>query len=229
MEENGSQKEGDPSFTRLRHEVAVEVARFLDRLPPDAGPQDFDSLKPAVEDFAASLFGEARPDEERLTYASPGHFARDYAVLLLFNRLHLPAFRAVPVERRALFLPHCLQDRRRCAAEEFPMFTRCVGCGACKIAPLLDLARSFGYRPDLTFVVGGGSVIPGIIAKNDVEAVLGLACFSELASYLEYYRHGGHLLPSQMILLTRWGCRNTDFDLEHAREVLESAGGKPRG
>lgn len=223
MDEPTTNSEGRPDSAQNRARVSAIVTDFL-ASPQNSGAEarDFTRIRIALEqrlalEFPVSDLGDA------LTYTEVGAFARDFGSVLLFNALHRPRFRAIPIEKRAIFLPHCLQDRKNCIAEQHAGFMRCAVCGCCEIGWLVELAVSFGYRADRIFIVGGGSVIPRIVKRESVEAVMGLACFVELASYLESYRTEEGPLPTQMVLLTKWGCHNTEFDAEFAKEVFSAS------
>ena len=170
--------------------------------------------------LAAESFGESKQAEGGLEYVSPGAFVYDYGRVLVFNRLQRAAFETADVAERVLFLPHCLQNRRRCEAEEHDLYDECARCGACAITNIVNLAEEKGYLPERIFIVGGASVIPPLVDEFKPAAVAGVACMEELGLVVDRIIAGSFLPPAQMALLRRWGCRNTRLELADVKAIL---------
>ncbi|MFA4985112.1 MAG: DUF116 domain-containing protein [Candidatus Brocadiia bacterium] len=217
-------------FETLRLRVSEEVSQFLKTVDRhDREPANYRSLKAQLAEHLVTIHGSRPLPNEDNRYSDEASYSMDFGTVSLFNRLHIDAIRLVPIAARALFLPHCLQSRKKCSAEEFTSFSRCARCGACSVEWLTEYAETLGYQRERMFVVSGGSVVRGLIAKSHAKGVIGVACYAELAAYIESHNSDGGLVPTQMIMLSKWGCRDTSFDRAHAIQVLtDAAFGVPR-
>ncbi len=180
----------------------------------------FEKGSAALRAIVEQRWGTVSQDSAELIYVEPGAFAYDYGRVYLFNHLQRPAFEKSSIDGRAIFVPHCLQNRKKCTAEECDRFDRCGRCGACAIAGICDAAEESGYDMGRVFIVGGASVIAPIIATVRPSAVVGVACMEELGGIVDRISSGWGLPPSQMALLRRRGCRNTRLKLSDIEAIL---------
>ena len=223
MEEDNSEPSGEIHLSKVIADVSITTRQFFaDNISISPNPNLFSTLQQQLVDYLAEKFSPPSIDGNSLEYIDIGHIARDYGTVMLFNYLNLPSFCNIPKENRAIFLPECLTARRKCAAIEHERYISCAHCGACKIDWLVDLTSSYGYSEELSFIVSGGSAIPALINQKSVKALVGVACYNELYAFLELFKELDSPPPAQMILLTKWGCRNTRFTASQAQEVFDS-------
>jgi len=199
---------------------------FADALgDADARPpfrEGFPAVAEALKRLTDERFGgHAQPAELSVEYVSPGAFVYDMGRVAVANALQAEAFSATAPRERAVFLPHCLQNRKRCEASEFERYDRCERCGACAIGNIVELAESAGYLAERIFIVGGASVIAPIAAECSPSAMVGVACMEEFGAMIEKRLTGGeNAPPSRATLLRRWGCRNTRVRLADVEDAL---------
>jgi hypothetical protein len=123
-------------------------------------------------------------------------------------------------QKRALFLPHCSRKYMdsRCRAifnAEAPSY-ECQHCSEdCKVNIATTMGEQRGYK---VYVVPGGSCIPQIMKKYQIEGAVGVACGQEL-------RLGGEVLrkeswSGQAVPLIKNGCSNTTFNLKTLEKTL---------
>ena len=223
MEEDNSEPSGEIHLSRIIDRVSIATRQFfVDSIsnPPD--PSNFGSLQQQLVDHLAEKFNPPNIDIDSLEYVDQGHIARDFGTVMLFNYLNISSFSKVPIKDRAIFLPECLTARKKCAADEHDRYISCAHCGACKIDWLINLSGEYGYSEEHSFIVSGGSAIPALINKNEVKALIGVACYNELYAFLELFKELDSPPPAQMILLTKWGCRNTSFTFSQAKRVFDA-------
>ena len=79
----------------------------------------------------------------------------------LQNSMNKKSFEAVPVEKRAVFLPQCLRSAR-CPANLTPEGIWCQGCGLCTTGEAIRESLHLGYR---VFIVPGSSFIKRMVKK----------------------------------------------------------------
>ena len=129
---------------------------------------------------------------------------------------NLHQFLRVPFSERIIFLPQCLRNTERCSAREIGNRYECQECGACKIAAIIQKAKSLGYKA--TYILKGGSAVPAIIEETSPKAILGVACYYEgLIGMTECERRG---IPVQFVSLTKDGCANTDLNLSDLENLV---------
>ncbi len=119
----------------------------------------------------------------------------------------------IPVENRALFLPHCLRPAELCRARVGEYGYECNGCSleGCKIAEIRKEAENRGYR---VFIVPGGSMVYNIMKKEGIKGMVGVACIKESVDALENID-----IPAFAVELSKSGCVNTDVSV---RKVIGS-------
>lgn len=190
----------------------------------------FDSIKEKVQEQLDKI-PETKELDNRLknskakTYQTTKEYLSDFAEICIVNLLLEDLFIKTEKQERAIFLPHCLRPLKLCQAEEFARYDRCKQCYECNIGDIVDFAVNQGYRKDKICIVGGGSVIPGIIQELHPRAIIGIACINDIRDYVEFYKKGQRdgikLPPTQMSLLLSYGCKNTYCDLDEIKEILE--------
>ena len=139
------------------------------------------------------------------------------AVAVRKNKEHALRFAAVPFARRIVLVPQCLRKLGACKAKETARGYECAGCMACPAGRIHREASRLGYRG--VFMLKGGRAIAGLIAREQPEAVVGIACDYEGAlGMLQCERVGAAV---QFVPLSRDGCSDTDVDLDEVMSVLE--------
>ncbi len=123
----------------------------------------------------------------------------------------------VGFENRIVLLPHCLMSPNGCEAENGKYGYKCKKCGGCVIEEIVEIAEDLGYKD--IFIVPGSSMAKNILKKMDPDAVISVACFSELVEGFE----ASHVysIPIQGIPLSKEGCMNTEVDIEEVKERLQ--------
>ncbi|RLG70618.1 MAG: DUF116 domain-containing protein [Candidatus Iainarchaeum archaeon] len=140
----------------------------------------------------------------------------NYTHIEIRNFLHEPAFREVPVEERAFFLPHCLRNAEKCKGKYEEEGLKCGKCGACQVKEIIEYAEKLGYEK--IFVVPGGSMVVKLVKKYKPKATIGIACFNELMMAMDKMNEYG--IPNIGSLLLKDGCRNTVANVEDIKEKL---------
>jgi len=146
----------------------------------------------------------------------------DQIYVSIKNRAYRDIFSRVPAKKRALFLPACLRNSRKCKAEMSPdKGYICKRCGACVIKELLEVAERLGYG--YVYIVPGGSLVMRIIKdgfkKRTILAAVGVACTPELVEASEKLSIMG--IPHQGIPLLKTGCVDTLVDKDEVIRVLQ--------
>lgn len=132
----------------------------------------------------------------------------------LQNSMNKKAFEAVPVEKRAVFLPQCLRSAR-CPASLTPEGIVCKGCGLCTTTEALGELRRMGYR---VFIVPGSSFIRRMVKKYHPGGIIGVGCTLEVKEGLTLCDQLG--IPGMGVVTLKDGCVET---LVNWNEVLEVA------
>jgi hypothetical protein len=132
----------------------------------------------------------------------------------LQNSMNKKDFEAVPVEKRAVFLPQCLRSAR-CPANLTPEGIACKGCGLCTTTDALGELRRMGYR---VFIVPGSSFIKRMVKKYHPGGIIGVGCTLEVKEGLALCDQLG--IPGMGVVTLKDGCVET---LVNWNEVLEVA------
>ncbi len=153
---------------------------------------------------------------------APEHtFLVCYAKIWFYNQLVHPAFKSVPIEERAIFLPHCLQNKKACQSDfDDEGYEHCTMCGACTAGKLMEAALEAGYPRERIYLVPGGSVVDRITETVSPKAVMGVACFRELMDFVDRNLESRDIPPMVMILLRKAGCRNTTTCVDDFKHFL---------
>jgi len=140
----------------------------------------------------------------------------NYTHIEIRNFLHEPAFKEIPVEERAFFLPHCLRNVEKCKGKYEEEGLQCRKCGACQIKEIIEYAEKLGYEK--IFVVPGGSMVVKLVKKFKPKATIGIACFNELMMAMD--KMNEYSIPNIGSLLLKDGCKNTIANVEDVKEKL---------
>ncbi|OGV68960.1 MAG: hypothetical protein A2283_16975 [Lentisphaerae bacterium RIFOXYA12_FULL_48_11] len=138
----------------------------------------------------------------------------------LFIRLNnrITALRKVrvPAGNILLILPHCLHNSS-CRQDVLRSLDECKLCGQCSLAGIVRTRNDFGV---ITSIAGGGSQAVIQTRREDVKAVVAVACEKELfQGILEAF-------PKPVIAIlneTPEGpCRNTNVDINKVISAIQS-------
>ncbi|RXE55139.1 hypothetical protein ABH15_13010 [Methanoculleus taiwanensis] len=132
----------------------------------------------------------------------------------LHNAMNTKAFAAVPLDKRAVFLPQCLRSSR-CPANLTPEGLRCMRCGRCGIGELNRRLEEAGYQ---VFIVPGSTFIKRMVKKYHPEGIIGVGCLMEIKEGLEMCDRMG--IPALGVVNLKDGCVET---LVNWNEVFEAA------
>jgi len=131
----------------------------------------------------------------------------DQELLTFFIKLHngmnLKAFTAVPVSKRAIFLPQCLRSSE-CPAHLTPEGIKCRNCGRCSIGPMCKQFESEGYR---VFIMPGSTFIKRMVKQYRPEGIIGVGCLMEVKEGLEMCDRMG--ITAMGIVTLKDGCVET--------------------
>ncbi len=143
--------------------------------------------------------------------------AYDRVYITLKNMAFKQDFTNTHFDQRIVLLPHCLRNVERCEAEFTELGYICAHCGACDIGDIKKQADELGYKG--VFVVPGGSMARKVMEDIRPSAVVGVACFLELAESMEQavvY----HIIP-QGVPLLKDGCIDTVVDKEELKKIMK--------
>jgi uncharacterized protein len=139
----------------------------------------------------------------------------------LQNSMNKKAFEAVPIEKRAVFLPQCLRSAH-CPGNLTPEGIACKGCGLCTTTEAIGELRHMGYR---VFIVPGSSFIRRMVKKYRPGGIIGVGCTLEVKEGLGLCDQLG--IPGMGVVTLKDGCVET---LVNWNEVFEVAAlGLPLG
>jgi hypothetical protein len=136
-----------------------------------------------------------------------------YTSVEIINRVNSDLFNKTHKCDRVIFIPHCLRNIKTCKAKIGEEGYRCAKCGGCVVQSIVEECEKNKVR---YFMVAGGSIVLKLIDKYQPKAVIGVACYNELKMALE--KTGERKLPTQVILLSKDGCVNTEVNV---RDVIE--------
>ncbi len=140
---------------------------------------------------------------------------QDYLAVLLNNALWREALAEVPFNRRLLLLPKCLRDEDRCPAPFDELGLLCKDCGLCSIEDLQGEAERLGYA---VLVAEGSALVMAMIQSGQVEAIVGVSCFSVLEKAFPHTESAA--IPSVAIPLLQDDCKNVNVDLDWVWNVI---------
>jgi len=143
----------------------------------------------------------------------------DYTHVELRNKLNEGRFKQVPYNERMLLLPHCLRNTKDCIAkygEEGLDFGNCEKCNKCQMPALEKIGKQLNYKK--IACLPGGSMVEKLVRKYKPKAIVGIACSPELNMGID--RMSEHGIPTQAVLLLKDGCKDTEANIEEAREKI---------
>ncbi|HJJ99145.1 MAG TPA: DUF116 domain-containing protein [Methanocorpusculum sp.] len=145
-------------------------------------------------------------------------FKMDSSQLMAFliridNDMNTAAFSAVPVEKRAVFLPQCLRSTK-CPARLTPDGLKCVSCGRCGLESVIPQLEEAGYQ---TFIIPGSTFVKRMVRKYRPQAMIGVGCIAEVKEGLELGKRI-RVITIGVITATD-GCVETVMDWEELLEV----------
>lgn len=119
-------------------------------------------------------------------------------------------------EKTMLLLPHCLQNSE-CTQKVTGSIDNCKKCGRCCIGDILGMVEETGVR---AVIVTGGTAARNVIARENPEIVLSVACERDLAIGISDVSK----IPVLGVLNRRPNgpCVNTTVDVRLLREKLDS-------
>lgn len=140
----------------------------------------------------------------------------DIAFTIIKNSAYERDFARIPYCDRIVFLPHCMKNIEGCKAKLTEDGLRCLRCGKCGIGEIFELAEDLGYRG--VYVAPGSSLVKKLILREKPRAVLGVACYLELAEAMEHISLLGTI--PQGVPLVKDGCVNTMVDISRVKQVM---------
>lgn len=125
----------------------------------------------------------------------------------LHNQMSEKAFSQIPMEDRAIFLPHCLRSSR-CPAILDVEGLECTHCGGCELDQTVKELEAMGYK---VFIVPGSTFIARMVKKYFPKAIIGVGCLREIKDGLEFADKLG--LVAMGVVNKTDGCVETRADL----------------
>ena len=119
-----------------------------------------------VEGLLRSLWKALRLDDRELT---------SFAIRLR-NQMNHDQFCAIPMDKRAIFLPQCLRSAD-CPADLTTEGLVCKRCMRCGIGKVIDHLEEDGRR---VFIVPGSTFIKRMVKKYHPRAIVGVGCLLEV-------------------------------------------------
>lgn len=121
----------------------------------------------------------------------------------IHNAVNVRSFSAIPLEKRAIFLPQCLRSAQ-CPANLTPEGLKCVRCGRCCLGSWIPKLQALGYR---VFIVPGSSFIKRMVKKYRPLGIIGVGCTAEVKEGLEMCDRMD--LPAIGVVTLKEGCVET--------------------
>ena len=140
----------------------------------------------------------------------------DQIYVRMKNDAHAAEFAKTQFAERAIFMPHCMRASDKCKAPMTEEGYQCLKCGACPIGKIKAEAERMEYGG--FYIVPGGSMVFKIMARKKYKAILGVACYYELADSME--KASLYRIPSQGVPLSRDGCKDTLVSVEPVVEKM---------
>jgi hypothetical protein len=131
----------------------------------------------------------------------------------LQNSMNKKSFEAVPVEKRAIFLPQCLRSAN-CPGKLTPEGIWCQGCGLCTTSGAIGELLRMGYR---VFIVPGSSFIKRMVKKYRPQGIIGVGCILEVKEGLDLCDKLG--IPGMGVVTLKDGCVETCVNWSEVFEV----------
>jgi hypothetical protein len=141
----------------------------------------------------------------------------------LQNSMNKKSFEAVPVGRRAIFLPQCLRSAR-CPGNLTPEGIWCQGCGLCTTGEAIRELLGMGYR---VFIVPGSSFIKRMVKKYRPDGIIGVGCTLEVKEGLDLCDRLG--IPGMGVVTLKDGCVETCVNWNEVFDVAALGIAPPSG
>ncbi|HJJ46970.1 MAG TPA: DUF116 domain-containing protein [Methanocorpusculum sp.] len=135
-------------------------------------------------------------------------------LICIYNEMNISNFSKIPVEKRVIFLPHCLRSSD-CPARLTSDGIKCLKCRKCQIGKVIPILEEAGYA---TFIIPGSSFIKRMVKKYKPEGMIGVGCIIEVKEGLELGRKIS--ITTMGIVNTTDGCLETTMNTE---TLLETA------
>ena len=140
----------------------------------------------------------------------------DQIYIKIKNDANKDSFAKTAFKERGVFVPQCLRNAKLCKAELGDEGYVCMKCGNCDIGKIKTEAERLGYGG--VYVVPGGSMVFKIMKKHAFKAVVGVACYFELADSME--KSTLFHIPCQGVPLLRDGCKDTLVEADEVFVVM---------
>ncbi len=129
-------------------------------------------------------------------------------LIRLENDVNRAEFAAVPVQERAVFLPHCLRSAK-CPAHLTPLGIKCLDCGKCGLGMATNALTDAGY---LVFIVPGSTYIKRLLKRFHPRAMIGVGCLMEIKQFQEMARK--IQMTAMGVVMKSDGCVETSVEWE---------------
>jgi hypothetical protein len=164
-----------------------------------------------VEGLLRSLWKALRLDDRELT---------SFAIRLR-NQMNHDQFCAIPMDKRAIFLPQCLRSAD-CPADLTTEGLVCKRCMRCGIGKVIDHLEEDGRR---VFIVPGSTFIKRMVKKYHPRAIVGVGCLLEVKEGLEMAESIN--MVAMGVVTSKDGCVETDMEWDRLLEVVGLVPGDP--
>ena len=133
--------------------------------------------------------------------------------ITLRNTMNKQAFAETPVERRAIFLPHCLRSAE-CPAHLTPEGLKCRRCGRCPVGENVEWLEGIGYH---VFIIPGSTFVKRMVKKYHPKAIIGVGCLMEVKEGIDMADRMG--LTAIGVVNFKDGCVETIADWTGVRDA----------
>ncbi|NLM30698.1 MAG: DUF116 domain-containing protein [Methanomicrobiales archaeon] len=133
--------------------------------------------------------------------------------ITLRNTMNKQAFAEIPVECRAIFLPHCLRSAE-CPAHLTPEGLKCRRCGRCPVGENVEWLEGIGYH---VFIVPGSTFVKRMVKKYRPRAIIGVGCLMEVKEGIDMADRMG--LTAIGVVNFKDGCVETIADWTGVRDA----------
>ncbi|MDR0438867.1 MAG: DUF116 domain-containing protein [Methanocalculaceae archaeon] len=105
-------------------------------------------------------------------------------LIQLENDVNRDEFAMIPLEKRIVFLPHCLRSTN-CQANLTPFGIKCLECGKCDLGMATSALMDAGYP---VFIIPGSAYIKHLLKQSHLKAMIGVGCHIEIKQFQELAR-----------------------------------------
>jgi len=164
-----------------------------------------------VEGLLRSIWRALRLDDKELISFT----------IRLRNQMNHDKFCAVPMNKRAIFLPQCLRSAK-CPADLTTEGLVCRRCMRCGIGSVIDQLENDGR---MVFIIPGSTFIKRMIKEYHPRAIVGVGCLLEVKEGLEMADSIDMIAMG--VVTSKDGCVETTMEWEKLLEVVELVPGDP--